>query len=276
MPQDYPAHLYEPIRSEVANTYLKREFRKYFSSLRDIHSWKTIDADIDDWFIHPEVYSINGIRDYWDGFFGMATGFKLKNGLLEVITAENITWSKEELPLDNTLTTGGNMLYIHESLSASKLGARSLAEFFGKEENIGIAEKWEIEFRRHGEATFSRENFPIIVEEQIFEGNKILATHDGNRRLLRAILEEKGSISAFVGRYSDDIGKPRNYWIATSYLIQCVYLGKQIGTEESYQSTLSLLRAYSMLSESGKKELLERSLYGSSEFVERLKQDLSI
>ena len=85
---DYPTHIYDPIRVEVANAYIKREMRKYLPSVRTRDVWKNIDRDIDQWFENNQ--NIAKIRDYWNGFHGIAMGFKLKNGLT-IILAEKAT-----------------------------------------------------------------------------------------------------------------------------------------------------------------------------------------
>lgn len=270
----YPAHLYEQTRIQVANTYFKREFRKYFHSLRDSASWEIIDNDIDNWFSDEEFSGVNGPRDFWDGFFGFATGFKLKNGLLEVITAENIQWTEEILKLDDSITTGGNMLYIDERLSASRLSAEYLRTFFTEPANQKLADEWKQKFSDHENISTKRDQFPITVEEQEYEGKKILSTYDGNRRLIKAILNGDDSICAFVARYSSHHQNPKNYWISTSFLIQMIMMAKKIDTEESYQATLLLLKEYVKQSEAGAIELRERALWGSNETVKRLKKDL--
>ncbi len=94
MQMNYPTHIYEPMRREVANSYLRHELRKYLPS---ISNWSEVDQDIDKWFDGSvELYPV---RDYWNGVYGIMMGFKLYNQLLSFITAENITWSREKIKL---------------------------------------------------------------------------------------------------------------------------------------------------------------------------------
>jgi hypothetical protein len=94
MAQNYPAHIYEPIRREVANSYLRHELRKYFPS---VVNWQEVDGDIEKWFDgSAELYPV---RDYWNGVYGIMMGFKLYNQLLSYITAENVIWSREKIGL---------------------------------------------------------------------------------------------------------------------------------------------------------------------------------
>ncbi len=94
MQMNYPSHIYEPIRREVANSYLRYELAKYLPSATG--GWR---ADIEKWFDgSTELYPV---RDYWNGVHGIMMGFKLYNQLLSFITAENVTWSREKIKLVN-------------------------------------------------------------------------------------------------------------------------------------------------------------------------------
>ena len=88
----YPAHIYEPIRQEVANSYLRHELAKYLPSATG--NWR---GDIEKWFDQsPELYPV---RDYWNGVHGIMMGFKLYNQLLSFITAENVSWTRGKVKL---------------------------------------------------------------------------------------------------------------------------------------------------------------------------------
>lgn len=113
--QVYPKHIYEPIRIKISTNYLKQELRKFLPNIRGT-LWQKIDADIDKWF--NDSPNLADVRDFWNGFHGIAMGFKLKPGLIQVITAENIEWHFEKaLPLDQKLACGGDLKYIHPKLS---------------------------------------------------------------------------------------------------------------------------------------------------------------
>ena len=92
MDQIYPEHIYEKIRQDVANSYVRHELRKYLPS---VNNWSEVDRDIEKWFdSSSELYPV---RDYWNGVHGIMMGFKLYNQLLSYITAENVVWSLEEI-----------------------------------------------------------------------------------------------------------------------------------------------------------------------------------
>ncbi|MEM2145785.1 MAG: hypothetical protein QW279_10515, partial [Candidatus Jordarchaeaceae archaeon] len=90
----YPKHIYEPIRIEIATSYIKHEFRKLLWRIPEKY-FEKIDKDIKSWMNSPELATP---RDFWNGFHGIAMGFKLKIGLIYLVTAENIKWSKRQFP----------------------------------------------------------------------------------------------------------------------------------------------------------------------------------
>ena len=127
MAQVYPKHIYEPIRIKIATDYVKGELRKYLPGLRDNNLWEKIDSDIDKWFEKM------GPRDFWNGFHGIAMGFKLKHHLTHVLTAENIKWKYEKkLPLNEHLASGAGFGYISDQL-AKKATARKVKRYFQNE-----------------------------------------------------------------------------------------------------------------------------------------------
>ncbi len=102
MQQVYPSHIYESIRQEVANSYLRHEIAKYLPSATG--EWR---KDIEKWFDGSlELYPV---RDYWNGVHGIMMGFKLYNQLLSYITAENVKWTREGVkPTDLSFTDFGD------------------------------------------------------------------------------------------------------------------------------------------------------------------------
>ncbi|MBI3954705.1 hypothetical protein HY333_01535 [Candidatus Collierbacteria bacterium] len=94
MNQVYPKHIYEPIRQEVANSYLRHELAKYLPSARG--NWR---ADIERWF--DQSAELFPVRDYWNAVHGVMMGFKLYNHLLAFITAENTSWSREKISISS-------------------------------------------------------------------------------------------------------------------------------------------------------------------------------
>lgn len=261
---NYPSHILESIRVKIATDYLKRELRKYFPAVRGKEVWLKIDAEIESWFEKL------GVRDFWNGFHGIAMGFKLKLGFIQVLTAENVNWKFEQsLPLDDKLTSGGDLKYISEELSEKRPRASRLREFFGR--NIKLAKKWRWEFTNNGITSESRDNFPIIAMEEEDNGQPVWSIHDGNRRMILAVLQGKDSLSAYVGKYTTVEKAPQNFWLPTSFLMELVKEGELVG---DYEITLTLLKKLIKLSQSGEYELRERVLVGQNEFRMKLKKGL--
>jgi len=82
---DYPKHLSEKIREEVAVSYLKHELKKIFPSIDK--------KEIENLMNNKELCKP---RDFWNGLHGISMGFKLKN-ILYLVTAENIIWEKRTM-----------------------------------------------------------------------------------------------------------------------------------------------------------------------------------
>ncbi|MFV1916941.1 MAG: hypothetical protein ACC618_00415 [Patescibacteria group bacterium] len=266
-PQVYPKHIYEPIRIQIATDYMKQELRKLLPEVRGKEIWKKIDRSLDDWF--GENLSVGGARNFWNGFWGIAMGFKLKITFIQVLTAENIFWRFDEnLPLDNKLASGGPLKCISEELSEKRPKASRLREFF--EKNQKLANKWRSEFRKQGESSKSREYFPIIAMEEVDNDEEIISIHDGNRKMILSVLEDKTTIPAYVGKYTTEEKTPKNFWLPTSFLMELVQDGEYAN---GYEEILALLKKLIKLSKSVEYELRERVLVGKNKFRMKLKKD---
>lgn len=264
MQKTYPNHIYEPIRIEIAGVYLKRELRKYLPSVRGLEVWKKIDSDVDLWF--DKSPNIAAVRDFWNGFWGMAMGFKLKVGLIQALTAENIKWELDKnLPLNESLHTG-TLPYISKELSEIKPNALFLKSYFEKKPDL--AQKLAREFKNHANTSEERDNFPIIALQNPKE--KYFSVIDGNRRTALSVLKGKTNISAYIGTYEEGVS-PKNFWLPTPYLMELVREGE---LTDSYKDTLTSLKKVIKLSQSGEFELKDRVLIGSNKFTAELRKGL--
>ncbi|MBI1872056.1 hypothetical protein HYS10_01415 [Candidatus Collierbacteria bacterium] len=99
MQQNYPSHIYEPIRQELAKSYIRHELSKYLPSATG--EWK---KDIDKWFEGSSV-GLFPVRDFWNGFYGILMGFKLYIHLIEFVTGENVVWSREDIEIEGLTFT---------------------------------------------------------------------------------------------------------------------------------------------------------------------------
>jgi len=241
MKTEYPKHLSEKIREEVAMSYLKHELRKIFPSIDKKEILGLMSSK-----------ELCNPRDFWNGLHGVSTGFKLKN-ILYLVTAENVVWSKQQLKCQDI--NFGVELDSTKKIRPGKIKAQEFADYYCKDDEIRIKElKNVLKIRGVNE---ERENDPIVV----IENNELMSVHDGNGRLARHILENKKEIWAFVGKMKGKV--PLNYWLPTSFLIEYLfYVYKAIDeeNEELFKSQAVVLKNLLSNSESGKYEFRERAL----------------
>lgn len=236
-PQPYPAHLLEPIRVEIAKTLMVHEFKKLFISLGSEHL-KLIADDVNQWWTDSEKYNLASVRDFWNGIDGIMMGFKLKN-IVPLLTAENIQWDKQELKTE-VIHFASNLLgETVKNLDMKGWSAGEVKKYLEQDPDIlkAVKEKTEISFSQGKE----RHNDPIIV---VKKHNDSLLVHDGNGRLLRAIIHETPTFSAFVGTY--DKNKPEtelNHWIPTGLLMHIVNRGCGPEREASISLLVQLLNS---------------------------------
>jgi len=259
----YPSHLDDPIRIELAVSYLQHEFRKLLWRVPEDH-WPAIDKDISAWMKSPQL---NTPRDFWNGFHGVCMGFKLKIGLIYFVTAENIQWRKEAIPVEK-LTFGIEFPPTQE-VKKGILPAREVVQFYSGPKNKKIREKQKKITEAFSQGTPPRDDDPIIVTEKMVDEKEVLSVYEGNGRLVKAILEEKERLSAFVGRFTTKEKKPRNYWMPTSVLMEILYFAREAFERkdgESFKNYMAVLRDLLAKSESAVYELKIRALTNKQPF----------
>ena len=216
MEQNYLPHLSDLLRRKIAVQYLQHELRKLFPSLRNSSAWENIDNEVGRWFCdNPELAPV---RDFWNGFHGIVCGFKLKN-LLPWLTSQNIIWQEQDLSIDQ--------LYFGNNFSALKPfaanpTAREVREwYFHQNHQTELKDAQEV-LIKYSNSTSPRDNFPIVV---VFEKNQWRVI-DGNRRLLKAIFEQRAKVSAVAAHISKE---PKFFetWVPTSVLLELVWLNQR-------------------------------------------------
>lgn len=258
----YPSHIFENIRIEIAKSIIHHEFKKLFSSLTDQEVEK-LKIDIDSWIDNDSNYQLSGVRDFWNGFDGIMMGFKLKN-IVPLITAENIKWHKQVLKTDNIKLgiafpdLGKNTRY--------RLG-KDLKLFFKK--NPTVQRQLANIANQHFQKGPKREKDPIIVIKKTDE----TFVHDGNGRLLRSIVLDKEKINSYVGTMNDN--EPKNYWIPTGLLMQLVRQA-QIAYENKidYSDVTSTLIKIIKESQSAVYEFKERAIDPSNKFQIKFREEV--
>ena len=259
----YPSHLYNPIRIELAVSYLQHEFRKLLWRVPENH-WPAIDQDIAAWMKSPQL---NTPRDFWNGFHGIAMGFKLKIGLIYFVTAENIQWRKEAIPVEKL--TFGIEFPPTQRVKKGILAAKIVSRFYQDLKNKSVKEEQKQITEQFSQGTPSRDEDPIIVTEKMVDEKEVLSVYEGNRRLFKAILDEKKRLSAIVGRFTTKEKKLRNYWIPTSVLMEILYFAREAFERkdgEGFKNYMAVLRDLLAKSESAVYELKNRALTNKQPF----------
>jgi len=266
----YPVHLSQPIRRQVAISYLKHEFRKLFPSVPET-CWPKIDKDITAWPCSPElVYP----RDFWNGFHGVSMGFKLKIGLLSYLTAENISWHKKSFPIAH-LCFGAD-LHQTKLVAPGKLPAIQVIKFYQDPKNKKAREKQLRLTLKKTKNSIPRDQHPIIVVQKKESSKTIHSVYDGNRRLIKAILENKAKINIFLGTFSQGCA-PSNYWIPTTLLMENLFFARRAherGDQKTFNQYINILKDITRHSPSGRYELKERAIVGPDAFQKEVLQSL--
>lgn len=208
----YLPHLSDPFRREIAVRYIRHELRKLFPSVRDEEIWKRLDAEVPQWF--EENPTLSSVRDFWNGLHGISMGFKLKN-LVSWLTSLNIVWKEREMPVSDIHF--GTVLGEAKQIGIEPLSAEQAREWFFMEEHAAELEAARKAHEGYSKQTASRDLDPVFI---VLRDGKYVV-HDGNRRVLRAVLFEEPSVCAYVG---EPIAMPPIFesWVPTSTLLDLV------------------------------------------------------
>ncbi len=259
----YPEHIYDLTRRQVAGDYLRRELRKYLGRL-DPSQWPKMDQDIKCWFDHsPYLYPV---RDFWNGFWGIAMGFKLKIGLLDFISAENVTWQKEKLPVDQ-LYFGGSWPSFHPIGKEKYASAIAVAKLYRQQDILAKERPLAAAYQKFRQQLG---DFPIIVTEKKWNNKVGLVVYDGNGRLNQAILDGKQKIAAWVGRFNDRTFRLANFWVPTPLLMELTVRARSFWQQKKEAAFRKLIASIKIVvgdSQSGFYELRQRALWGPPEFI---------
>ncbi len=273
MEQEYPKHLYNPVRREIAVGYIRHELRKYLPSLREEKSWKKIDGDVENWF--DGAAYLYPVRDFWNGFYGIMMGFKLLIHLHEFVTAENVIWEKKSVSLES-LTFAG---FTPRELGAKFEGmeAKTISDYYV--ENKGEQTEHFNLLNSQFENTFERVLDPIIVTQKRADDKDRLIIYKGNARASLAILGGKDSIEAYVGSFQGDERILRNFWVPTVLLLETTHIIKSFWkekNEEGYKAGIVVLKKMMGDSQVAIYEMKDRVVPGDGEFEKKLRTDLGI
>jgi len=190
----------------IAKQYLKQEFRKIFSDVKDYKFYKKIDKSIES-FIARE-----GEASFWNLLAAIAEGWKLKQ-VFTVLSDDKYQWKLVNIPLEKIYLTG--MSPIIDKYVIKKFNRDPLA--FAKAWKINKIMRQEI-IKTGFAAHKDRDNFPILA----YKTGDSYRVFDGMRRTLLALTKNQKSLKAWVGYKINAKGRPlisanRCYFLSNLY-----------------------------------------------------------
>ncbi len=272
MIKDYPKHIYEPIRYEVAENYLIHELRKLFEVTGSKYP-EELERDIRNLKVSKELANP---RDFWNGFHGISMGFKLKIGMLYAITAENVSWEKRKVGFEE-ISFGVELPQTLE-VAKGKLRAQLVKNFYLDVKNLSLRKKY-LEISGNYYDNSERGKDPIIAFERQVGNEKVLMVNDGNGRLGREILNQIDGIECYVGKFNDESEMFKNSWIPTSLLMDSLFFAKIVfdeGNLDLFKKYIDVVSNMVEGSESGRFELLKRSLPSQQPFRDSVLSELAV
>ena len=196
---NYTSQLVEPVRIEIGKILIAHEI---FKLLPD-SDYEKLKAQINSQW--TEFSDTVTIRDFWNLVDSLMMGYKLKN-ITRDITSQQYTWSLKRGQAIAQLRFCTDV----NGLPSNEKTATEIKTFLEGNlvEHQRISSDTQREFPEEGTRHFD----PIIV----LENNGTFFVHDGNGRLLKAIIEKRDTIDAYIGIHNG-VSKS-NHWIPTSYL----------------------------------------------------------
>ncbi len=252
-------HLYEPLRRQIAVQFIQHEWRKLFPQIRGEKLWKSIDAQIADW------YEMLTIRNFWNAIHGITIGFRLTS-IVPWLTSLHVKWEEKDVPFEELWFRGKfGPIESLEVETPDLAGAVKKAIF--RRKNLEFLEKTRQYFKSHKNDTEPRSDSPIFVVRK----KDKLRVIDGNGRVLKTIIDGKNSIRAFVG---EPIAEPPLYehWVPTSLLVDLVFWHKK-QIQSGRETTEIMAQVISELirdSSAGRIEFKERAVHRDDEIHMRL------
>jgi len=207
--RNYPSHIFEPIRSEIACSLVLKECYKPPA----VSCGQTICPTAAGW-LAGEGQNLTPVDDFWNLMEGIVVSLKGKD-IVPQLTSAHITWQQEELDPRHltlywpvgTLDQFGLPPYTYDVIKRHILDSP-----------IELALNRHTSDYHAATTELSRDVFPIIVRRNLDDTFQLL---DGNRRTLRSLLYNRPTISAWVGTVTK--APPlRNHWVNKGFLRRLV------------------------------------------------------
>jgi len=190
----------------IAKQYLKQEFRKFFSDVKDDKFFKKIDKSIE------VLDKREGEPSFWNFVASISEGWKLKQ-VFAVLSDDKYQWKLKEIPLENIYLTG--MSPIIDKYVIKKFNRNPV--LFAKAWKVNKTMRQEI-IKTGFSAHKNRDYFPILA----YKTGESYRVFDGMRRILLALTKNQKSIKAWVGYKINIKGRPlisanRCYFLSNLY-----------------------------------------------------------
>jgi hypothetical protein len=232
----YPMHMYDPLRRQIALDLAGKEIAKILDAQNDKQLAQMRHA-VDDLYSGSEgVYA--PVHDFWS-LIEMILHVKKKE-LPELITAENVTWQQEELPIEGLHLTWMPFLERNQDIFGQKPWqiADMQRIFFQKPALFEEAKQEQRNTVGEQQHNFDQSSEPITF---VYRHGR-LELIDGNGRLYRALLEGREKVLCQTGRMKGMM--PKNYWVSAGTIKQfCLEVrGYADADLEGFASGVSYLR----------------------------------
>lgn len=205
--REFPDHIFEPHRIEIARELVLKEYYKLFPA-HTTDDFDTMSSDILEWFA-GDGYELAPVADFWNYVDGTMLTLKLKD-IVPELTSRSLSWNLERIELKDVrlyapignLGEHGEPPYTFDFIQE-----KIVRDATQKETNLRISDE------KSGH-TVPRDHYPIVVRREL---DGTLTLLDGNRRTLRGILYEQKTIEAWVGTVKQE---PRlhDHWVNTGIL----------------------------------------------------------
>lgn len=229
----YPSHIYDPERIEIMRELALKEYFKLFPFFKEA-DFKNMDDAMIEWF-DGRKSEMAPVHDYWNFLGGMLLSLKLKN-IRSYVTSEHITWKLENL---NPKTV--DLYWAVGTLSDHGDVDQAYSYDFVKEKIIDQPEEYvknvKISDQKSGDTIVDRDHYPIIALRHL-DGNIELL--DGNRRVMRAWLQNNEFMNAWVGTITNEPAI-YNHWVGADFLILLISEYTQNPTATVFDSVRSQL-----------------------------------
>lgn len=198
----YTPNLVDPARIEIGKMLIAHEMVKLFPKFdyEDLKvqvdtKWRDLKKDV-------------VVRDFWNLVDSLTMGFKLKN-IVGIITSQHYSRTlKRDVQISNLRFTTDI-----SGLQSNGKTASEIKRFL--ENNKEAFQRIVQTTRREFPEGDNRHLDPAII---LKNNNNQFFVHDGNGRLLKKIVGNKSTISAYIGEWTNV--EKSNHWVPTSYLMR--------------------------------------------------------